>query len=117
MAETMHNQTTTMNSAGGGSVQVKIPATPFQVRGGAGAVSVAGVSQPCRKCILVGGSANTSAIRVNIGSACTSITGILIPKASTTTGTTYLPLSVDDINLLYFIGGTENDVVDIIYFD
>jgi hypothetical protein len=113
----LHNERTNINSSGGGSIQVIIPASPFQVRGGAGAVSVPGVSQPCRSCFLVAGSGNTSAIRVNIGAACTSITGIVIPKASTTTGTTYLPLKVDDINLLYFIGGTENDTVDIIWYN
>ena len=113
----MHNERTTINSSGGGSVQIKIPATPYQVQGGGGAVSVAAVSQPCRKVILSGGSGNTSAVRVNIGAACTSITGILIPKASTTTGTVYLKLDVDDVNLLWFIGGTENDTVDILWFN
>lgn len=113
----MHNERINLNSSGGGSVQIKIPATPFSIQGGGGAVSVAGVSQPCRKVILCGGSGNTSAIRVNIGVAATSITGMLIPKASTTTNATYLELSIDDVNLLWFIGGTENDTVDILWFN
>ena len=109
MLQPLHNANTNVNSPSGGSLQVVIPATPFSVQANSG------TSQPCRSCILVAGSGNTSAIRVQIGVACTSTTGIPVPKASTTSGTTYLPLPVDDLNLLWFIGGTQNDVVDILY--
>jgi hypothetical protein len=109
MLQPMHNQQTTINSSGGGSVQVIIPASPYQVRANSG------TSQPCRSCIMVAGSGNTSAVRVQIGTDCTSTTGILVPKASTTSGTTYLSIPIDDLNLLYFIGGTQNDTVDILW--
>ena len=109
MLQPMHNSQTTFNSSAGGSLQIVIPATPFAIQANAG------VSQPCRSCIMVAGSGNTSAIRVQIGAVCTATTGIPVPKASTTSGTTYLSIPIDDLNLLYFIGGTQNDVVDILW--
>lgn len=98
----------------GGSNRVTIPATPFQIRGGTstgGATSV-----PCRECILScpTGSSN---IKVRIDTACTATTGIKVPEqVLANEGQMYLRIPIDDLNRLYFVGDTQNDVVDILYW-
>lgn len=71
-------------------------------------------STPCKKVWMV---ANTKDIRVNIGSVCTDTTvGIPVSCFDTTLGF-YLPLviEIDDINELYFYGGANDAVIDILY--
>lgn len=101
-----------MASNNGGSVQVIIPATPFKVQANAG------VSIKCRECYVIANEANVSEIRIQIGSACETNTGIPCPKSvdhANPGSTIPLRLPIADVNMLYFIGGTENDVVDITY--
>lgn len=97
----------------GGSNRVTIPATPFKIRGGTstgGATSV-----PCREAWLScpTGSSN---IKVTIGTACSSTTGIKVPEQGLANeNEMYLRIPIDDLNKLYFVGDTENDVIDILY--
>jgi len=98
----------------GGSNRVTIPATPFQIRGGTGTGGATSV--PCRECIMScpTGSSN---IKVRIDTACTAATGIKVPEqVLANSGDTYLRLPIDDLNRLYFIGDTQNDVIDILYW-
>ena len=97
------NSKTNVNSAGGGSLRITIPATPF-------VPTVA--DTPCKFCRVQVGTSNTSVIRCRISSACTSTTGIALPSYPTLT-----PYQVDNLNLLNFVGLTQNDVVDIEFFD
>lgn len=102
----------TKNSNKGGSVRITIPGTPYKVQGNGG------TSRPCTECWLLAEEGNTSAVRVQIGSACTATTGIPVPvgqPGGTDRVSVLLKLPVRNINLLYFIGGTENDVVDILW--
>jgi len=102
----------TENSDAGGSVRVTIPATPFQVQANSG------TSQPCREVYIIAQYDNTSECRVQIGAACTSTTGIPIPKSvdhAQHGSTVPLRIPIRDVNYLYFVGGTENDVVDILW--
>ncbi len=98
----------------GGSNRITIPATPFQIRGGTstgGATSV-----PCRRCKIIAASGSTN-IRVRIDTACTATTGIPVPEHKLANGIKeYLDLPIDDLNRLYFVGDTQNDVVDILYY-
>lgn len=98
----------------GGSNRVTIPATPFQIRGGTstgGATSV-----PCRECLIIAASGSSN-IRVRIDSNATTATGIPVPEHKLANGLTqHLRIPIDDLNRLYFIGDTQNDVVDILYW-
>jgi len=96
------NSKTNITSSSGGSLRLTIPATPF--------VPTV-VDTPCRYCRVQVGTSNTSAVRCRIDSAATSTTGVALPAYPTLT-----PYSVDNLNKLNFLGGTENDVVDIEYF-
>lgn len=101
-----------MPSNQGGSVRVTIPATPFAVQANSG------TSIRCRKCYIIAAAANTSEVRVQIGTTCTAATGIPCPKsvAHASAGSSNpLELEITDVNLLNFIGSTQNDVVDILY--
>lgn len=98
----------------GGSNRVTIPASPFQIRGGTGTGGATSV--PCRKCKLIAPTGSSN-IRVTFDIACTATTGIPVPEHLLTDGVHgYLELAVDDLNRLYFIGDTENDVVDILHW-
>ncbi len=102
----------TKNSDKGGSVRVTIPATPYKVQGNSGD------TRPCTECWIIAAAANTSEIRIQIGSAASATTGIPVPEsvaAGTSGASVPLRLPVKNVNLLYFIGGTENDVVDILW--
>ena len=106
----------TKNSDQGGSVRVTIPATPFKYQAGDGTTE--GASRPCLECWILADSGNTSPIRVNIGSACTATTGIEVPKDvlhAQHGSSKPLRIPVRNLNLLYFIGATENDTVDILW--
>lgn len=96
----------------GGSVRVTIASNAGQGNGG--------TSLACKGCYI---NSNGQDVRVKIGSACTDSTGIAVPwyGHSTTTNETYsvwnaLFLPIDDISQLYFYGGTNGVVVDILYF-
>lgn len=99
----------TKNSNKGGSVRVTIPATPFQVQANGG------TSRPCTECWLMAKAGNSTEVRVQIGADCTATTGIPICQFATNRASVALRLPVRNVNLLYFYGGTENDVVDILW--
>ena len=98
----------------GGSNRVTIPADPYQIRGGTstgGATSV-----PCREAWLSCPTTNTTAVKVTIGTDCTDETGIKVPEQGVAAeNAMYLRIPISDLNLLYFIGGTDGDTVDILY--
>ena len=113
MAETKGKRTNVVPSQGG-SKRKTIPASPFRVQGGNGGTGTGSI--PCRECLIIaaGGSSN---IRVRIDTACTSSTGIPVPEHKLANGIGgYLRLPIDDLNRLHFIGDTENDTVDILYW-
>jgi len=98
----------------GGSNRVTIPADPFQIRGGTGTGGATSV--PCRECLIIAATGSSN-IRVRIDTACTATTGIPVPEHLLANGLTYpLRIPIDDLNRLYFVGDTENDVVDILYW-
>ena len=101
MAGKHSNEDVGINSLGGGSTTVTISATPYQI---------AGADKPCKYLRLQSRTGN-STVRVRIGSACTSTTGVALPAYPTLT-----PYTVDNLNQLYFIG-TEADVVDVELFE
>jgi len=88
----------------GGSVRVTIASNVGQGNGG--------TSLPCKGCFVSPASANSGVIRVNIAAAASATVGIQIPDADQG-GPVFLP--VDDVSLLYFYGGTDGDVVDVLY--
>lgn len=88
----------------GGAVRVTIDSNVGRGNGG--------TSLPCKGCFVSPASANTGTIRVNIAADASDTVGIQIPDADQG-GPVFIP--VDDVNLLYFYGGTDGDVVDILY--
>jgi hypothetical protein len=113
MSKFVNAQTDRVPSSGG-SNRVTIPATPFQIRGGTGTGGATSV--PCKECYIIAASGSSN-IRVRIDTACTATTGIPVPEHKLANGMRYpLYLKIDDLNRLYFIGDTENDVVDILYW-
>ncbi len=106
----------TKNSGQGGSVRVTIPATPFKYQAGDGTTE--GASRPCLECWIIALEGNNTAVRVNLGSACTATTGQEIPKAvahGSQGSSKPLRMPVRNLNLLYFIGGTAADKIDILW--
>jgi len=89
----------------GGSVRVTIASNAGQGNGGN--------SLPCKKCWIVGDSANTGTVRVEIGDACGSTEGIPVPEFGT--NHFVLDLEIDDVSKLYFYGSVDGDKVDILY--
>jgi hypothetical protein len=90
----------------GGSVRVTIAANAGQGNGG--------TSLQCKEVVLVAGSGNSGNMRVTIGAACTSTTGIPVPKFGT--NHYVLRFSIDDVAKLYFYSDdAADDVVDILY--
>ena len=89
----------------GGSVRMTIAANVAQGNGG--------TSLACKRVWLV---ANNKEVRVNIGSACTAITGIQLPymDGDTYRGD-YLVLDIDDVSSLYFYCGSNGRVIDCLY--
>ena len=107
------NLTLDIVSDDGGSNRVTIPATPFQIRGGTGTGGATSV--PCREAWLSCPSGSSS-IKVRIGTACTSTTGIKVPEQGLANeNEMYLRIPIDDLNRLYFVGTVQSDVVDILY--
>ena len=94
-----NNVNTNRNVYTGGWVSVTIATNAGQ-----------GADIPCRFCRLQSRSGNGE-IRVRIGSECTSTTGLGLPSYPTIT-----PYPVSNLNLLYFYGVTDDNVVDIEYF-
>jgi hypothetical protein len=83
--------------------------------GGYAAVTIAsnagrGPDVACLYCRLQSRSGN-GAIRVRIGGACISSTGILLPDSPTV-----LPYAVTNLSQLFFYGATNSNIVDIEYF-
>lgn len=94
----------------GGSNRVSIPADPFKIRGGTGTGGATSV--PCKECWIEAANGDSS-IRVNIGSAPSTTTGIHVPEQGTDYRNLHIP--IDDLNKLYFIGAASTDRVDILY--
>ncbi len=93
------NLRTNMNCQDGGSSTVTISSNAGQ-----------GSDIPCRYCRLQSRSGN-GVIRVRIGTACTSVTGVAVPGYPTLT-----PYAVTNLNQLYFYGVTDANVVDVEHF-
>ena len=71
-----------------------------------------GTSLSCRECFIRQGIQNAGTVRLNLSSACTSTTGIALPK-----GITYIApyrVKIDDVSKLYF-SGTNDDKIYILY--
>lgn len=117
---TLHNADLTINSRSGGCVQVIISNNVGQGN--------AGTSLSCRECFVAAGAytvAQTSMVRMNIGSAASAAIGIVVPQGAKTafsialtTGInapTPMRVPVDDVSDLYFYGLNDGDRVDILY--
>ena len=90
----------------GGSVRMTIVGTTATGNGG--------TSLPCKRVWLV---ADNKEVRVNIGSACTAITGMQLPYIKD--GDTYkgvpLMLEIDDVSSLHFYCATAGRNIDCLY--
>ena len=94
-------------SSTGGSVRMTIATNAAQGNGG--------TSLPCRRVYLL---ANNNDVRVTIGVACTSTTGIPVPLFLAATGYQQpLEIRIDDVSKLYFYGATNDKVVDCLYMN
>ena len=104
------------NSDQGGSVRITIPVSPYTYQAGDGTTE--GATRPCLECWIIALEGNNTAVRVNMGSACTATTGQEIPKAvahGSQGSSKPLRIPVRNLNLLYFIGGTAADKIDILW--
>lgn len=90
---------------GGGSVRVTLASGTGQGNGG--------TSLPCRRCYVVVDSTATEIVKVNIGTACTAITGIPVPEFGTHNFVLEIP--IDDVSKLYFFSTDADAIVDILY--
>lgn len=73
----------------------------------------AGVSLPCKRCLIVVDATASETVRVNVGSACTATTGIPIPEFGTNQFVFEIP--IDDISKLYFYSADADAIIDIMY--
>jgi len=97
----MHNERVNLNSSTGGVQLVTIAGSP---------VTIAATDQPCRYCYVQLKSG--TACFMNIGAAATT-SSFTIPKVGVVPA---LKVTVDDLNLLNFIG-TAGDIVQILWFN
>ncbi len=107
MALTRYANTRTNLVAGdGGSVRMTISSNVAQGNGG--------TSLPCRKVYLI---ASAGTVRVTIGTACTSTTGIPLPWLDATNHVSPVPLEldIDDVSKLYFYGSGGTETIDCLY--
>ena len=110
MASTKYtHQRTNLTAGNGGSVRMTIATNVAQGNGG--------TSLPCRRVYLV---ASAATVRVNIGSACTSTTGIPLPwmeASDSDKGGQWgaLVLDIDDVSKLYFYGSGGTETIDCLY--
>ena len=112
MANTKYYNTGTGLVPGeGGAVRVTVASNLGQGNGG--------TSLPCKKVWLI---TDGTDVRVNISTAASATLGIPVPWAlhSTTATQAYsswgvLELEIDDVAKLYFYGGTDGKVVDILW--
>jgi hypothetical protein len=92
----------------GGSVRVTIASNVGQGNGG--------TSLQCKEVTIIPASANAGSIRMNIGTACTSSTGIPIFAPGASGYTIIVSVAIDDINKLYFYdSNATGDLIDILY--
>lgn len=90
----------------GGSVAVEIDDNAGQGN--------AGVSLPCKGCLVIGRTANTGTIHMNVGAAASNVLGIQVPESAGAGSPFFVPIS--DVSQLYFYGSVDTDVIDIMYF-
>lgn len=90
----------------GGSVAVEIDGNAGQGN--------AGVSLPCKGCIIIGRAANTGTIHMNVGAPASAILGIQVPESAGAGSPFFVP--IDDVAKLYFYGSVDTDFIDIMYF-
>lgn len=72
-----------------------------------------GTSLPCKKCWVIGDSANSGDMRMKIGGVCSSTEGIPVPEFGT--HHFILEIEIDDVASLYFYSGSNGDIIDILY--
>lgn len=87
-------------SSVGGTQKIVIPATPFKV---------AGSAQVCRTCLLHCPTDNTGAIHLTIADEDADTDDWLLPKGEA------VPIHIDNLSKLHFIGANENDLVYILW--
>lgn len=89
---------------GGGSVRMTIS--------GGAAQGNNGTSLPCKMCYII---ASAGTVRVQIGTPCTSTTGIPVPWLDATNNQwDCLQIPIDDVAKLYFFG-TGSETIDVLY--
>ena len=74
----------------------------------------AGVSLPCKGCLVIAREANTGPVHMNIGAAASDVLGIQIPESVGSGSPFFVPIS--DVSQLHFYSGTDGDDIDITYF-
>jgi hypothetical protein len=87
----------TINSLDGGVVLVTIAGTPADISPSA---------QPCQSC-LVALRTTTDTVYMNINAAATSSTWKLLA--------TPIPVPIANLSMLHFLGGTGNEIIQILY--
>lgn len=87
-------------SSAGGTQKLLIPVTPFQI---------AGAAQVCRTCLLHCPTDNTGAIHLTIKDELADTDDWLIPKGVA------IPVPIDDLSKLHFVGANENDLIYILW--
>ena len=100
-----YNQSLNAVPNSGGSVRMTIDTNVAQGN--------AGESLACKRVWLM---ANNKEVRVNIGSACTAITGMALPYID---GSIYrgvpMMLEIDDVSTLHFYCASDGRVIDCLY--
>lgn len=74
----------------------------------------AGVSLPCKGCLVMVRETSTGPVHMNIGAPASDVLGIQIPKSTGSGSAFFVPIS--DVAQLYFYSGTDGDDIDITYF-
>lgn len=84
-----------------------------------------GTSLPCKKVWMQAALTNASYVLMNVAAAATSVLGITLPGSLAGTTITAvlsvaivpppMEMEIDDVSKLYFWGGTDGDVVNMIY--
>ena len=70
---------------------------------------VVGTAQPCRSCLVTVPSGNTGRVYLTIADEAADVSDFLLPEDIV------IPMPVDDCSDLHFYGGTNGDVVYILW--